>query len=130
MATSEIKPVAKAAEALRTGWLAYLGVYGMAFDRAQPRIEEFTAKATDVFGELVAKGQDVETAAQDSLGDVRERTQSFYATSFDKAKELSFPRPASKDRVSELEAEIEALTKKVESMSKAPARKTTKRKAA
>ncbi len=106
-------------EAIRKGWLAYLGVYGAAYERAN---EILTGKGADMFEDFVAKGEKVETQAQDAIADMRERAQNVYGDRFDGIRNL-FPS-ARKGRVEELEAEIEALNKKVAALSK---KKTAKR---
>ncbi|MEL6361544.1 MAG: hypothetical protein AAFR21_10690 [Pseudomonadota bacterium] len=120
----------RAAETIRTGWLAYLGLYGTAFDRAKPRFEELSVRAREFFGELVEKGEEVENVAQETIGDVRERTHSIYSAGLTRAKDVMPSGVAANDRVAELEAEVEALTKQVAGLKKKPAaRKTTKAKA-
>jgi polyhydroxyalkanoate synthesis regulator phasin len=107
-------------EMIRKGWLAYLGVYGAAYERAN---EILTGKGADMFEDFVAKGEKVETQAQDAIADMRERAQDVYGDRLDGFRKI-FPS-ARKGRVEELEAEIEALNKKVAALSK----KTTKRSA-
>lgn len=121
--------VLNAREAVRKGWLAYIGLYGAAYERANALV---TGKGADMFEGFVAKGEEVETRAQDAMETVRERAQGFYGERFnmDRMTKL-FPNPvANKNRVEELEAEVEALTKKVATLSKKPAAKRTTKKAA
>ena len=55
------------AEAARKGALAYVGLYGYAYDRAKFRFEQArelaTTSTTGLFGELVEKGEVVEVEA-------------------------------------------------------------------
>ncbi|MEM8770683.1 MAG: hypothetical protein AAGD92_03430 [Pseudomonadota bacterium] len=115
-------------EALRKGWLAYIGLYGAAFERVKPLGE----KARATFDTLVTKGEEVEGQAQDVVENVRERTNGFYGEGFDRVRKYMprFPMPTSQGRVEELEAEIAALNKKVTALTKKPAAKRTTKKAA
>ena len=109
------------AEVLRKGWLAYLGIYGAAFERVKP----LTGKYADVFEGLIEKGEAVEKNAQEVAETVRERATDFYGEGFSRVRNF-VPSVARKNRVEELEAEIEALNKKVASLSKTPAKRTRK----
>ena len=113
--------IEKATNIARQGWLAYLGFYGLVYDRARPEVEKLTEKATGLLGELVSKGETVEATAQEVLEDVKGRTMTVYSAGIAKAKSFA-PKAAANDRVRELEAEVAALNKKV----KAKATKTTK----
>ena len=108
------------AEMLRKGWLAYLGLYGAAYERVKP----FTTKYADVFEDLVEKGETVETTAQEAAGTVRERATGIYGQSVERVKNF-VPTAESTSRVEDLEAEIAALNKKVTALSKKPAAKRT-----
>ncbi|MFZ5617421.1 MAG: hypothetical protein ACOZAA_08905, partial [Pseudomonadota bacterium] len=55
----------KAAEAIRQGWLAYLGAYGLAYERAKPAIKSLTDKYAELFGDLVEKGEEIEATAKE-----------------------------------------------------------------
>lgn len=117
----------KAGEVVRTSWLAYLGFYGVAFERARPRVAGLAERAATVLDELVAKGETIEATAQERFEGVRERTQDFYATGLERVKGAMPSGIAANDRVKELEAEVEALNRKISRQAK-PARKTTKTK--
>ena len=110
------------AEMLRKGWLAYLGLYGAAYERVKP----LTGKYTDVLEDLIAKGETVENNAQEVAETVRERATGFYGERINRVRNF-VPSVARKNRVEELEAEIEALNKKVASLSKKTATKTTRK---
>lgn len=118
-----------AREAIRKGWLAYIGIYGAAYERANALV---TGKGADMFEGFVAKGEEVETRAQDAIETVREQAQGLYGERFDLEQVTKFfPNPlAQKTRVEELEAEVVALSKKVATLSKKPAAKRTAKKAA
>lgn len=121
--TAKITP----AEAVRKGWLAYLGLYGAAFERVKPMTEKYA----DVFETLVAKGANVEANAQEVAETVRERATGIYGENVERFRKFVPSVVARKSRVEELEAEVEALNKKVEALTKKPAAKrATKAKAA
>ncbi|HNS86144.1 MAG TPA: hypothetical protein PKH09_04510 [Parvularculaceae bacterium] len=109
-----------AVEAIRKGWLAYLGAYGLAFERAKPAIANLKTKYAELFGDLVEKGEEVEATAKEQMVDVRDRAKGVYGAGFEKVRAF-IPARAANDRVKELEAEVEALTKKLEAAKK-PAR--------
>ncbi len=112
---------------MRKGWLAYLGLYGAAYERVKP----FTSKAGVALEDLIAKGETVENSAQEVAGDVRERATDIYGESFAKVRNFMPSFIKRNDRVEELEAEIAALNKKVTALTKKPAAKrATKEKAA
>lgn len=107
-----------AAEAIRKGWLAYLGAYGLAFERAKPALKALSEKYADLFGDLVEKGEEVEATAKEQIVDVRDRAKGFYGAGVEKFRAFIPSRGAANDRVKELEAEVEALTKKLEATKK------------
>ncbi|MCB2097579.1 MAG: hypothetical protein KDE05_08105 [Parvularculaceae bacterium] len=109
-----------AAEAIRKGWLAYLGAYGLAFERAKPALATIKEKYAEIFGDLVEKGEEVEATAKEQMVDVRDRAKGVYGAGVEKFRAI-MPVRAANDRVKELEAEVEALTKKLEAAKK-PAR--------
>jgi hypothetical protein len=110
---AEVK-IIKPSQVVRQGWLAYLGVYGVAFDRAKPALEKLRAKYAEFFGELVEKGAEIEATAKEQIADAGERAKGFYGAGVEKFRDFSPVRGVANDRVKELEAEVEALTKKLE----------------
>jgi len=115
------------AEAVRQGWLAYLGAYGMAFDRARPAIEKLQKRSKTLFGDLVDKGEEVEATAKEQMEDARERAKGFYGAGYEKVRELFPAEHASKDRVAELEEEVATLNRKIATLSKTKAKKAAPR---
>jgi|GEM_PF-2783733 len=115
--TAQVTP----AEALRKGWLAYLGLYGAAYERVKP----LTAKAGETIEQLIAKGETVETNAQEAAEDARERAANFYGEGVTRVRRFMPEFVTRTDRVDELEAEIAALNKKVTALTKKPAVKRT-----
>ena len=113
------------AEMIRNGWLAYLGLYGAAFERVKP----YTEKTLGLYEDLIAKGEKVEADAQEIAGDMRTRANDFYGQGFGRVRKFLPEFVAKNDRVEELEAEVAALNKKVAALTKKPAAKraTTKK---
>ena len=109
-----------AREVVRKGWLAYIGAYAYAYERAKPAIESLKTKYAGLFGELVEKGAEVEATAKEQIVDVRDRAKGFYGAGVEKFRAI-VPANAANDRVKELEAEVEALTRQLEAAAK-PAR--------
>ena len=116
-------------DAIRKGWLAYLGVYGAAYERAEAIL---TGKGAEIFEEFVEKGEAVETRAQDAFADVRDRANEMYGErlNFDRIRRFFPHNKAAKGRVEELEAEVAALNKKVAALTKKKASKKAAKKAA
>lgn len=109
-------PVAKAAVLARKGARAYLGLFGMAYDRAQMRAEQVRTATDGLFDTLVAKGEIIEGKAALFAKDAQAKATTRYAGT--SAKVRSVLPASANDRVSELEAEISALNKKISSLSK------------
>lgn len=135
-------------ERARRIWLAGLGAYGRAFTETKEALKDVTGEASDVFDELVQKGQMVEMAVgmkskeamdkagvgdmkmpdikipdlkiDDRIAKMRERLKA--TTGFDVS-----PVPASdlEDRVAALEAKLDLVLKQLN----APARKVAAKKA-
>lgn len=159
MATKTRKTTKKAAPEAklplaRDIWLAGLGFYGRIYDETMERAESARKEANKFFDELVDRGAVVETETRKALKDVRIDTSGTVEERIQKLREalpelpklpempelpeipelLQFPQFKS-TRVRELETEVEALTKKVNALSrkaaaKPKARKTPARKAA
>ncbi len=115
-----------AAEAIRQGWLAYLGVYGLAFERAKPALKSLTEKYSDLFGDLVEKGEEIEATAKEQIVDVRDRAKGVYGAGIEKFRAVLPVGIVANDRVKELEAEVEALNKKLATKTKRTTAKTAK----
>lgn len=122
--TAEIRDLS-AAEALRQGWLAYLGVYGLAYERAKPAIEKLTKNYAGIFSDLVEKGVEIEATAKEQIVDARERAEGLYGAGIEKVRSV-LPIRAANGRVKELEAEVASLTKKLAAQAKAPAARKAK----
>jgi len=107
---------AKPAALLRKGALAYVGLYGAAFDAAKTRFAAVAANTDGLFDNLVEKGQDIEAkTAMLAKGAQVKATETFTAST---AKVRGVLPTASNDRVAELEAEVTKLNKKIAAMAK------------
>ena len=70
----------KATELLRKGALAYVGLYGAAYDRAQLRISQARQATDGLFDTLVAKGEEIETSAGVVYKDTRSKVCLLYTS--------------------------------------------------
>lgn len=110
----------KATAMLRKGTMAYIGLYGAAFERAQMRFNQVRTATDGLFGELVVKGEEIEAKATVlAKGAQIKATEQYTETS---GKIRSVLPKASNDRVSELEAEVAKLNKKIVTMGKKAAK--------
>ena len=105
-----------AVETLRKGALAYVGLHGMAFERAQARYNQLRETTDGLFDTLVERGEKIEAQANDAFKGTRETVAKRYAEGSEKVRAV-LPT-AAKSRVAELEDEIASLNKKIVSMSK------------
>lgn len=106
----------KATALLRKGVLAYVGMYGAAYERAQERYTQARKATDEMFDTFVEKGEEIEAQASEYFKDTQEKVTKTYE---DNVKKVRSVLPASaNDRVEELEAEIAALNKKIVSVGK------------
>ena len=114
-------------------WLAGLGAYGRAFDEAQDRVEAASKESPRLFDELVKKGEELESQAREKISEVAEKGKniSIEERISKMRSSLGFGQSASLEDIERLEKKLDALTRKVNSLSKAsaPAKKTAAKKA-
>lgn len=151
---SDEKKKRSSTDRARRIWLAGLGAYGRAFTETKEAIKDATGDASEVFDDLVQKGQMVEMAVSmkskeamdksgvgdlkmpdlkidDRIAKMRERLKE--ATGFDSD---DAPRDDLEDRVAALEAKLDLVLKQLNkpvrktAVKKAPVKKTTTRKTA
>lgn len=105
-----------AREIARKGALAYVGLYGAAYERAQLRWNQLRSTTDGLFDQLVERGEEIEVKA----GKVFKTTQVKVSERFEEGTErVKSVLPASaNDRVEELETEIKALNKKIVALGK------------
>ena len=119
--TTIVNPV----QIARQAWLATIGGYAKAFEDARERLEEargrakeFTARREELMKELVGKGEEVETMAEESFKEARTNVVKFAEPRIEKIRALIPTRAEKADKVGELEAEIEKLNKKIATLTK------------
>ena len=113
---AKAKPTEKVTDALRNGWLAYLGIYGAAFERLQPQLEKLGINTETMFEELVAKGEVVESGAQERMEDARSKAHKLYEQRVSKLRGAMAKTGNDNAEVSELQEEIESLNKQIASL--------------
>jgi len=116
------KETVNATELLRKGALAYVGLYGFAFDRAKLRAEQVRVAANDLFEDLVSRGTKLEDEALKATKDLREKATETVETNREKFTGF-FNRKD--ERVVELKKEIERLNAELTTKAKkaAPAKR-------
>jgi len=132
-------------ESARRIWLAGIGAYGRAFTEAQEALKDVTGKGSDIFDDLVKKGEMLETVGKAKGKEALEKAQipSFDMPDFDlddriKAMRSRLSRGAGDDAVSSgYEDRLDAVEAKLDKIlallePKKPVRKKTpaKKKAA
>ena len=113
------------AEALRRGWLAYIGAYGVAYERAKPLFAKLTDRYSELFGEFVEKGEEIEATAKEQIVDARDRAKSLYGAGFEKLQSF-VPALAANDRAEEVVADVKKAAKKTVAKARKTARKAVK----
>lgn len=107
----------KASVVARRSALAYVGLYGLAYDRAKMRADQLAVKSGELFENLVKKGEKLEEQGLEMTKDARAKATEFYADGFATVKNV-VPFGKREDRVEDLEAEVTALNKKIAALSK------------
>ncbi|GLQ21889.1 hypothetical protein ACFFUB_08800 [Algimonas porphyrae] len=127
--TSKKTKTAKKADVsnLRKASLAYVGLYGLAYERAQFRADQLKAASGELFETLVKKGEKLEAQGLELTKDTRAKATDMVENSMETVKNV-VPFGGRDNRVEELEAEVAALNKKIAALSKKAAapRKTVK----
>ena len=108
--------IVKARVFARKGALAYVGLYGAAYERAQKRWGQLKTSTDGLFDQLVERGEDIEAKATESFKGTRAKVTERFEEGTEKVK--SYLPASANDRVEELQAEIEALNKKIVAMGK------------
>lgn len=116
------KDTVKTTAILRKGALAYVGLYGAAFERAKFRFDQVRGATDGLFDTLVVKGEEIEGKATVFAKGAQVKATETFSTTTSKVRGV-LPT-ASNDRVEELEAEVTKLNKKISAMAK----KTTTKK--
>lgn len=139
---TEVETKFAALPVARNLWLAGLGVYGAAFDEAVKRSEGSRKRVEELFDTFITKGTEVEGQTRDAVSKARDEVTKARETAnlniegqVEKFRaSFKFPFVPTVTRVQELEDEVAALTKKVNTLTRAPradkAPKTAVKKAA
>jgi polyhydroxyalkanoate synthesis regulator phasin len=109
-------------------WLAGLGAYGQRFDDAVEQYNKVNEKTSQLFTELVNKGTAFEELTRNKIEEVKSHsTESIDQRVSAVRQKLGLGESEEERRLSQLEAQVAALTKQVEGLLKKPkaTRKTT-----
>lgn len=118
------KETLKATALLRKGVLAYVGLHGAAYERAKFRFEQVRGATDGLFETFVEKGEELEAKATVFAKDAQVKASETFADTTAKVKGMM--PTASNDRVSELEAELTTLNKKISTLTKKAAKPVKK----
>lgn len=112
---------------LRKASLAYVGLYGLAYERAQFRADQLKTASGELFETLVEKGAKLQEQGLELTKDARSKATDIVEDSVETVKNV-VPFGGRDNRVEELESEVAALNKKIAALSKKAStpRKTTK----
>ena len=100
----------------RKSALAYVGLYGLAYERAQFRAEQLRKASGSLFETLVKRGEVLEAQGLELTKDARKTATDMIGSTVETVKTVvPFTRET---RVEELEAEVAALNKKIAALSK------------
>ena len=115
---------------LRRGALAYLGLYGLAYDRFQMRREQVKTIRADLFADLTEKGETTVKQAEVLLKNAQKGAWKNYADATEKLTEALPVKVKSRvevleDELTSLQETLERLTKTAASEAKKAKKKTT-----
>lgn len=126
---NSLKPV----QAVRKARRAYVGLFGLAYDRAALRLAKLRATRETLMNDFVAKGETVEADAQGMIKDAQSKAGDMAADAGTKAARmipnLTLPALTGRKaaRIAELEGEIAALSTKLDGMKKAAKKPAVKK---
>ena len=95
--SDEDKKKRRSNETARRIWLAGIGAYGRAFTEAQGALKEVTGKSSDVFDELVQKGEMIEKVVEYKGRELLDKT---------KAGEIEVPSLEIDERIKRMRARL------------------------
>lgn len=123
----------KKTDTARRIWLAGIGAYGRALTEAKGAVGELTGKSSEVFEDLVQKGEMMEKVVEYKGKEMLDKTGIKDFDINDRIKAMREKLSGGKaERVSELEAEVADLNAKLAALQKAkskPVRKAAPKKA-
>jgi predicted nucleic acid-binding Zn-ribbon protein len=121
----------KASEIAKNIWLAGLGAYGKAFDEAHDRLDKVSKEPERLFRDLVDKGTRLEDEVKDSLSSIRKSSASSVEERIKKVREnFNLNLVSRGDELTEINAKLDKLTRKVDALAKALQKAPAKRKPA
>ncbi|MFT4941048.1 MAG: DNA anti-recombination protein RmuC [Paraglaciecola sp.] len=112
---------AEAEEMARKIWLAGLGAYGKGLEQAQGRMETLSSESNKLFGDLVSKGEKLETEAKGKLTEAKEKITE--KADIDNRvvalrSKLGLDQSDADQKIEELSAKIDSLTLAVAKLAK------------
>ena len=112
---------AVAEEMARKIWLAGLGAYGKGFEQAQDRFETLSTESNKMFGDLVVKGEKLETEAKGKFTEAKEKFSE--KADIDNRvvvlrNKLGLDQSDADQKIEELSAKIDMLTAAVAKLAK------------
>jgi polyhydroxyalkanoate synthesis regulator phasin len=127
-------PEKKSSDTARRIWLAGIGAYGRALTEAKGAVDDLTGKSSEVFEDLVQKGEMLEKVVEYKGKEMLEKSGVKDFDINDRIKAMREKLSGGKgERVAELEAQVAELNAKLDALQKAqskpkPKRKTTPKK--
>jgi len=120
------KETLKASAIIRKGALAYVGLYGAAYEQAQTRFAQVREARLDMFEKLVKRGEKIEADAKARIEDVQEQASDVYADTAEKVKsalpifandrtvdvKVTAKKPAKKTGASKAKTTVKKTTRK------------------
>ena len=101
-------------------WLAGLGAYGRSFDEALDQYKQINEKTSQLFGELVDKGTEIEALTRTKLEEARvQSTQAFENSVNQVRSKLGLSESEEAAKLDELSAKVDALTEIVAKLAEA-----------
>ncbi|WP_371396921.1 DUF2853 family protein [Fretibacter rubidus] len=102
---------------------AYVGLHGLMFERAQMRAAQARQLTSELFADLVVKGELIEAKASVTAKETQAKViTTVKDTALDGRDAVVDMLPSAKSRVSALEAEVDALEAKLSNMAKVAAK--------
>lgn len=121
--TAEKYNALKPVQSVRRARRAYVGLHGLAFERAQTRFAQAKTMTETLFADLVVKGEALEEQAIDAAKDAQGKASKTYADTAEKVRGVvPSVKIAGTKNVAALEAEVDALSTKLSALKAKPAK--------
>ncbi len=130
MSKDDKKPAdKKSSDTARRIWLAGIGAYGRALTEAKGAVDDLTGKSSEVFEDLVQKGEMLEKVVEYKGKEMIEKSGVKDFDINDRIKAMREKLSGGKGgRVEELEAQVAALNAKLDALQKSQSKPAPKRK--